>query len=164
MIEIDVEIKPSPREIKKAMRGLEGDLKDWKVVWKKMLPVVRAEMERTVRSKGSNAGIDWPALKQATIRRASGKRSRAPLIRSGKLLRKITAKGAKRSLTKTQLVYGLPSGAKKYMFVQHYGSDSRNIPARPYVSVTPRIQRTAQILMQRHADRVLAAAARKFNG
>lgn len=158
---LKVSLAPSVKTIHAAMKELDGDLGDWKSVWRQMIPICAAETSRNITSKGSNLGVNWPALSQATLRKKSRSGERAALVASGRLLRIMGSNKGKRSITKRKMAFGTP-GSDRYMYVQHFGSKKRRIPARNYLGITPRIEKSAEKLMQRHANAVLRATARKF--
>lgn len=133
------------------LRSLGKESRDLRSVWKKLLPILAQELGAAVRSEGAAIGQRWPQLAADTLaRKRRLGRGRAALIGTGRLLSQLTSPSrAKASLTKRRLKVG---PRERYMFVMHYGSKRRGIPARPFVAWTMRGRRSAVDLVSRFID------------
>lgn len=134
-------------------------LKDYRKAWRRLVPFVALEIRTLIVTQGRSAGIHWPALKQATLRRRRRGRGsdRAALQMTGKLIRNVGTRRAKKTLSRKGVSF---SARQRYEFVQHFGSKRRGIPARPFLVLTPRSVQHAQKLVLEQVDDVLGKFAR----
>jgi len=129
VIKLDYSMTPSPAFLAKRFEGLRREMRDWKDAWRRMLPGISAEQ----KSSFGKTGVSWPALKQSTLRKKGSKRE--TLAMTGKLKRSV---GKKLSLRKMSMKVGT---RLKYAASHQFGYKKKNIPARPFIGLTPRMER-----------------------
>lgn len=154
MFALRFKLTPSPLKFFDGIQSIKTKLRDFRKVWKQLLPIFGSEMARTIREAGSPVGATWAPHSPASITRF-GAKQHALLQNKGRLLRTVYRDG-KQKLTKNVLRYG---PKRRSDFVQHFGSQKRKIPSRPFVALTQPMSNAARALMDQQVARILAEAS-----
>jgi phage gpG-like protein len=137
-----------------ALRQLGRQVADFRPAWQEARGPLAQGLARNLDSQGGALGVRWPPR----VTRSS----RPPLVRTGRLRATIgSATLGTRTLTSRRLVLG-PD--QRYQFVQHYGSEKRRIPARPFLGWTEAMVRAVEDAVGRHVERQLETARRALGG
>lgn len=163
MLDIKIESSFDGERIAKEIRAFAKKTKDLRPAWRKLVPILAEMVRGNIEGRGSPIGVSWPALNPQTVaRKARLGKGRATLVQTGKLLSTVSkASKGRRSLGRSRVKFG---PRDKYAFVQHFGSKSKNIPARPYLGWTVRGRRSAVMLVEQHLTQLLLDAQNAING
>lgn len=136
MVEANISIQPSPKELAKTFKGLRESMRDWRDTWKRLLPLLARGLEENFDSEGRSLGVSWPALSQATIRAKGG--DRQMLVVTGALRRSLSGKNkTKLSLRKMSMKVG---SKHNLAAVHSFGARRQGIPARPFIGFSPHMR------------------------
>lgn len=170
---IEVIVTPGPKALGKAFESLADRLTNYRPVWAKVTPLIVEGMRQNVEQQGAPLGRKWRPLTQSTIERKGRWRKNTkrrsnrigpdrrdfgsvspPLVgRSGALLRGVTR--PKVRLGEYQLLVW--PGNKRYFFVQHFGSPTHKMPARPYIAMSRATSRSARVMIEEFVRREVAS-------
>lgn len=163
MLDIKIESSFDGQRIAKEIRDFAKKTKDLRPAWRKLVPILAEMVRGNIEGKGSPIGVSWAPLSPHTkARKARLGQGRAALVQTGRLLATVSkASKGRRSLGRSRVKFG---PREKYAFVQHFGSKSKNIPARPYLGWTVRGTRAAITLVEDHLTKLLLEAQNAING
>lgn len=156
---LKITVDPSPARLAKALGpDLRREFADYREAWHELLPLWARGLEQNVRSEGSALGENWPPPSDNTVRqRGPGQ----PGIATGRMISRLRSPTAsRRSLTKRKLSVG---PAESYPYILHFGAKSRGQPARPFIGVSPAMERVAEEVVDRFMRRRLEALAHRVN-
>lgn len=170
---IEVIVTPGPKAMGKAFEALADRLTNYRPVWAKVTPLIVENLRQNVVQQGAPLGERWKPLTQSTLerkgrwRKRTGRRSNRigpdrrdfgavapPLVgRSGALLRGVTR--PKVRLGEYQLL--IWPGNRRYFFVQHFGSPTHKMPARPFIAMSRATTRSARVMIEEYVRREVAS-------
>lgn len=151
MTEVRFQVYPPPEMIARLLGKMSKDVADFRPAWGALAPDLAEGLAKNITSRGANAGESWAQPAPSTLRRRPA--NRAQLRLTGELLSEVSrASSAVRRLTANELQVGT---TKKHGYVQHFGVKGR-LPARPWISWSDGMRKSALAKVEQHATMLLA--------
>lgn len=164
MIRVGFGVQPHPDEIRKRYSELGKGFGDMRPAFKELLTEVVAEHKKIVSTQGATLGEKWRPLKE-TYKKQKAKDKKAKkkeiLQRTGKLVKTITTKKGKMSLTKKKLVFGVRGAhVRALYFGQSRGKGG--IIARHFLGATASLKNKASKIFLERVEYLVEKANQKI--
>lgn len=161
---IHMSMSPPPAVITAVLKDARAELLDFRGVWKALLPVIVAGIDKTFDSQTGPLGQVWPELQPNSVRRKQRNgRGRSMLKFTERLFTRMASPtGGKRRLSKRKLVFGPPPSLAKRASVLHHGSPRRGIPARPFLGWRSDMRAAGVAIAEAHVRAVVARAEQRL--
>ena len=137
--------------IARLLGKMAHEVADFRPAWAAMAPDLSDGLASNLTSSGSNIGEPWAPPAPSTLRRRSS--SRAQMRLTGDLLGEVSRPSTSvRRMDPSVLQVGT---TKRYGYVQHFGVKGR-LPARPWISWSDAMRKSATKKIEQHATLLLA--------
>ena len=140
---MDIRIELNDTEVRRGLQRLIAAGADLSPAMRVIATHLADRAEDAFEQETSPTGQPWPPLKPATVkeRTRKGYTPIKRLQRTGTLVRSILADWDNRTaVAGTNLIYAAP---------HQFGSDKRNIPARPFLGISTHDERVIQDIIAR---------------